>query len=199
MERGKMINSMQQNLKVNYKTAYDGISCITVFDGFGQLINQINNDDADYIYNSLVGNPKKCLKELREENRKLFKDALKAHKRYDPIISKTETDDSIIINTEMGTITYLKIKLAIFWLTHSNDCFYETFGFNWVPSSKLQDLARKKINESMNSDIKFIKAETKQAEVKLEIPKKIDLDNLKSIQSLAQFENEMRKTGFGPW
>lgn len=189
------MNSMQQNLKVNYKTAYDGISCITVFDGFGQLINQINNDDADYIYNSLVGNPKKCLKELREENRKLFKDALKAHKRYDPIISKTETDDSIIINTEMGTIIYLKIKLAIFWLTHSNDCFYETFGFNWVPSSKLQDLARKKLNESMNVGIDFAKGESLQSEKKVIIPGKIDLPNIKDIESLMQYEYGIKNRG----
>lgn len=189
------MNSMQQNLKVNYKTAYDGISCITVFDGFGQLINQINNDDADYIYNSLVGNPKKCLKELREENRKLFKDALKAHKRYDPIISKTETDDSIIINTEMGTIIYLKIKLAIFWLTHSNDCFYETFGFNWVPSSKLQDLARKKLNESMSVGIDFAKGESLQSEKKVIIPGKIDLPNIKDIKSLMQYEYGIKNRG----
>ena len=49
MERGKMMNNIQQNLKVNYKTVCDGISFITVFEEFDKLINQINNDEAAYI------------------------------------------------------------------------------------------------------------------------------------------------------
>lgn len=34
----------------------------------------------------------------------------------------------------------------MFWLTHSNDLFFNTFGFSWVPDSKLQELVRKELN-----------------------------------------------------
>lgn len=38
------------------------------------------------------------------------------------------------------------IGLAKDWLTMSNDDFYEKYGFNFVPSDKLKDKARKELN-----------------------------------------------------
>lgn len=65
-------------------------------------------------------------------------------------ICEIKSEDSKFIYTvsQYGECKYSKLKLAMFWLTHSNDCFYETFGFSWVPSDKLQQLARKKLNQS---------------------------------------------------
>ena len=37
--------------------------------------------------------------------------------------------------------------LTYFWLTHTNDDFFNCFGFNWVPSIEL----RKKVQEKINS------------------------------------------------
>lgn len=192
------MNSMQQNLKINYKTFHDGLSCMTVFDGFGQIINQLNDEEAEYIYNSLVGNPDRCLKKLKEDNRKLFIDALKAHRRYDPIIEKQESEDFIIVTTEMSIIKYSKLKLAIFWLTHSNDDFYNTFGFSWVPDPKLQDQARTKLNQSMNVGIDLGKAESMQAEIRtLEIPNITIPDMTNVIKEFSKFEySSSSKKGF---
>lgn len=158
------MNSIQQNLKINYKHNYSGMSCMTVFDGFGQMLNQINDEEAEYIYNSLVGNPDRCLKEIIRENKKLFIDALKSQRILNPIIKRFENKNQIIVITEIGTITYSKLKMAMFWLTHSNDDFYTTFGFSWVPDSKLKDAARNELNKNMSIGIDFSKGESCQVE-----------------------------------
>lgn len=197
MERGKTMNSIQQNLKINYKHNYSGMSCMTVFDGFGQMLNQINDEEAECIYNSLVGNPDRCVKELRKENKELFIDALKARRKLNRIIKRFENKNQIIVITEMGTITYSKLRLAMFWLTYSNDDFYVTFGFSWVPDSKLQDAARNELNKSMNVGIDFSKGQSYQVEeIKIIPPKRIDLNKIDDIPDLTQFTSEMFQKGF---
>nr|DAW09844.1 MAG TPA: hypothetical protein [Caudoviricetes sp.] len=191
------MNSIQQNLKINYKHDYSGMSCMTVFDGFGQMLNQINDEEAEYIYNSLVGNPDRCLKELRKENKDLFMDALKSRRKLNPIIKRFENKNQIIVITEIGTITYSKLRLTMFWLTHSNDDFYMTFGFSWVPDSKLQDAARNELNKNMIVGIDFAKEESYHTEVrKMIFPKKIDLNKIDEIHDLTQFTTEMFQKGF---
>lgn len=64
-----------------------------------------------------------------------------------------EDKEYLYVTNLYGTHKYSKLQLAIFWLTHSNDRFYETFGFSWVPSDRLQNLARKEINEGTNITI----------------------------------------------
>ena len=190
------MNSIQQNLKINYKHDYSGMSCMTVFDGFGQMLNQINDEEAEYIYNSLVGNPDKCLKELRKENKDLFMDALKSRRKLNQIIKRLENKNQIVVITEMGTITYSKLRLAMFWLTHSNDDFYMTFGFSWVPDSKLQDAARNELNKSISVGIDFAKGESCQIEeVKIIPPKRIDLNKIDEIHDLTQFTSDMLQKG----
>lgn len=68
--------------------------------------------------------------------------------------SITKEDDNYLYVTNLyGTHKYSKIQLSIFWLTHSNECFYETFGFSWIPSDKLQKLAREKLNKNSSVTI----------------------------------------------
>lgn len=74
-----------------------------------------------------------------------------------------EDKDYIYVETNYGTSKYSKLQLAIFWLQHSNDCFHETFGFNWVPDSKIQEQARKIVNENI------LKKIVKTPEVKIGI------------------------------
>lgn len=197
MERDKVMNDIQQqNLKINYKTLNDGVSCMTVFNQFGTLINQLNNEEAEHIYNLLVGNPDKYLQRLKEENKKLYIDTLKSHIKYDPIIEKQENVDFIIIKTEIGIIKYSKLKLAIFWLTHSNDVFYNTFGFSWVPDLKLQDIARSEINKGLCVGANFVKKESQQVEeIKIAPPKVFDLDKIE-LDDLFKFKTEMMQKGF---
>ena len=97
----------------------------------------------------------------------------------------------------MGTITYSKLRLAMFWLTYSNDDFYVTFGFSWVPDSKLQDAARNELNKSMNVGIDFSKGQSYQVEeIKIIPPKRIDLNKIDDIPDLTQFTSEMFQKGF---
>ena len=191
-----MNDIQQKNLKINYKILDDGISCMTVFDQFGALINQLNNEDAEHIYNLLVGNPDKYLQRLKEENKNLYIDTLKSHIKYDPIIEKQESADFIIIKTEIGVIKYSKLKLAIFWLTHSNDVFYNTFGFSWVPDLKLQDIARSKIDKGIFVGADFGNQESQQVEeIKIVLPKAFDLDKIE-LDDLFKFKTEMMQKGF---
>lgn len=85
----------------------------------------------------------------REELKKVQKG-----KHITGVVSKTnynyglivdEDKNYIYIETNYGTSKFSKLKLAIFWLQHSNVCFYETFGFSWVPDSRIQEQARKNI------------------------------------------------------
>lgn len=190
------MNDIQhQNLKINYKTLNDGISCMTVFNQFGALINQLNNEEAEHIYNLLVGNPGSYLKRLKEDNKKLYIDVLKSYIKYDPIIEKQENVDFIIIKTEMGIIKYSKLKLAIFWLTHSNDIFYNTFGFSWVPDLKLQDIARNRINKELFLGVDFGKKESQQVEkIKIIPPKAFDLNKIE-LDDFIEFKSEMMQKG----
>lgn len=190
------MNDIQhQNLKINYKTLNDGISCMTVFNQFGALINQLNNEEAEHIYNLLVGNPGSYLKRLKEDNKKLYIDVLKSYIKYDPIIEKQENVDFIIIKTEMGIIKYSKLKLAIFWLTHSNDIFYNTFGFSWVPDLKLQDIARNRINKELFLGVDFGKKESQQVEkIKIIPPKAFDLNKIE-LDYFIEFKSEMMQKG----
>lgn len=191
------MNDIQhQNLKINYKTLNDGISCMTVFNQFGVLINQLNNEEAEHIYNLLVGNPDSYLKRLKQDNKKLYIDVLKSYIKYDPIIEKQENADFIIIKTEMGIIKYSKLKLAIFWLTHSNDIFYNTFGFSWVPDLKLQDIARNRINKELFVGADFGKKESQQVEkIKIIPPKAFDLNKIE-LDDFIEFKSEMMQKGF---
>lgn len=175
-----MNDIQQKNLKINYKTLNDGISCMTVFNQFGMLINQLNNEEADYIYNLLVGNSDKCMQRLKEENKKLYIDTLKSHINYNPIIKIQETADLVIVKTEIGEIKYSKLKLAIFWLTHSNDDFFNAFKFSWVPDSKLQNIARNKINQGITVGPNFGKKSHQVEEIKIVPPKVFALDKITS-------------------
>ncbi len=37
------------------------------------------------------------------------------------------------------------VKIAKSWLTMSNDAFYNRYGFNYVPSQRIQKIARKEL------------------------------------------------------
>ena len=59
-----------------------------------------------------------------------------------------------------NTIEQIRILLAKYWLTHTNDQVFSTWGFNYVPTEEYQEKARKildieKLNifDSMNTAI----------------------------------------------
>lgn len=192
----KNMNDMEKELTIKYKHNYEGLSCMTVFDRFGQILNQINDEEAEYIYNSLVGNSDCCLRQLKKENKDLFIESLKSQRKLNPIIKRFENKNQIIVITETGTITYSKLRMAMFWLTHSNDDFYMTFGFGWVPDSRLQDAARNELNKNINIGIDYSKNESYQVEeIKIIPPQIIDF-KIDEIHELTQFTSEPLQKSF---
>lgn len=67
---------------------------------------------------------------------------------HNPGMITEESEEYLFVTTSYGITKYSKLKLAIFWLEHSNDCFYETFGFNWIPDNKTERKAKNILNES---------------------------------------------------
>lgn len=121
------------------------------------------NVASNRLKNAGITDPTSIIAELESEIR-YYRTELKKidREQLESVIGKinqksgeiTKEDKEYLYVTNLyGTHKYSKLQLAIFWLTHSNDRFYETFGFNWVPSDRLQNLARKEINEGTNITI----------------------------------------------
>lgn len=68
--------------------------------------------------------------------------------------NEVKIDIQKIINkhkNKFGTINgYCKWELTIKWLDTDNDTFFKTYGFSYVPSQKLQDLAWKEKSLVLN-------------------------------------------------
>lgn len=146
---------MKDTLKIVYSAIDEEISCIHVLRRCGRgykLINDIN-ENATELYNSLIGGKKSKNNSRikRIQKQKEFIEELKKGCIFDLANRVEETDEYIIAYTDFGKKIYSKKKLAKFWLTNSNDVFFKTFGFNWVPDYKLQELVRKELNHERNN------------------------------------------------
>lgn len=64
----------------------------------------------------------------------------------DFVISVNETySNKVIVKYESGKIkTYDAYELTKNWFRMSNDTFYNYFGFNYIPSAKMQKWYRRK-------------------------------------------------------
>lgn len=138
------------------------ISCMTVARKNGekmQVINQLFNEEAEEIYYKLINiHAKMEFQTIREEaiNRCMgkiqniysHKDILETIKATMKLKKYAEKEREYILN--YNTPKKIREILAAFWLTHTNDEFYNYFGFNWVPPIETQEEARKVI--SMNGE-----------------------------------------------
>ncbi|MCR8978704.1 hypothetical protein [Brevibacillus laterosporus] len=61
----------------------------------------------------------------------------------DLFVKVVDNGHSIIAQKGNRRHVYTKEYLTKCWLTMSNDCFFNMFGFNWVPPTSLQDRVRK--------------------------------------------------------
>lgn len=134
------------------------ISCMTVARKNGeemQVINQLFNEEAEDIYYKLINiHAKMEFQTIREEaiNRGMgkiqniysYKDILETIKATMELKKYAEKEREYILN--YNTPKKIKEILAAFWLTHTNDEFFNYFGFNWVPPMEIQEEARKVIN-----------------------------------------------------
>lgn len=139
---------MEDELKIIYKSLDDNIACIHVLRRRGRgyvLVNQIT-ENATEIYKKLTG--RNITDRIKRQ--KDFILELQDSCVFDIANSIEETEEFIIAYTDFGKKVYSKKALAKFWLTHSNDLFFKTFGFSWVPSDKLQSIVRSELNNMQN-------------------------------------------------
>lgn len=172
------------------------ISCMTVARKNGeemQIINQLFNEEAEDIYYKLINiHAKMEFQTIREEaiNRGMgkiqniysYKDILETIKATMELKKYADKEREYILN--YNTPKKIKEILAAFWLTHTNDEFYNYFGFNWVPPMEIQKEARKVINMTQNKNAKEI----------LNIPllKRADIESIITPKEiLKNIENEL--------
>lgn len=141
------------------------ISCMTVARKNGeemQVINQLFNEEAEDIYYKLINiHAKMEFQTIREEaiNRGMgkiqniysYKDILETIKATTELKKYAEKEREYILN--YNTPKKIKEILAAFWLTHTNDEFFNYFGFNWVPPMEIQEEARKVINMNIEKTL----------------------------------------------
>lgn len=141
------------------------ISCMTVARKNGeemQVINQLFNEEAEDIYYKLINiHAKMEFQTIREEaiNRGMgkiqniysYKDILETIKATMELKKYAEKEREYILN--YNTPKKIKEILAAFWLTHTNDEFFNYFGFNWVPPMEIQEEAKKVINMNIEKTL----------------------------------------------
>lgn len=80
-----------------------------------------------------------------------------------------------------STPSKIREMLTYFWLTHTNDIFFNYFGFNWIPPLELREKVQKQIN---NIDLQ---------NAKIEIPflKPIDAENVVARNEMLNVANKL--------
>lgn len=181
------------------------ISCMTVARKKGeemQVINQLFNEEAEDIYYKLINiHAKMEFQTIREEaiNRGMgkiqniysYKDILETIKATMELKKYAEKEREYILNN--NTPKKIKEILAAFWLTHTNDEFFNYFGFNWVPPMEIQEEARKVINMNIEKTLNI--PLLKKADIESIItPREIlkNIENELTISSAIDSKNFMR-------
>jgi len=141
------------------------ITCITVARKNGEnieIINQLFDKEAEDIYYKLINvNAKSNFSKIKDEA--IRRGMSKMSKIYSlkemlEVLQYTEklkqyTNKEIKFIIQQNAPKKIKEILAVFWLTHTNDEFFNYFGFNWIPPTEVQEEARKKIDMCSNKEI----------------------------------------------
>ena len=102
-----------KDLKINFRYLIGNIACLTVDSISGKIVhNDINNEEAIIIFNSLVGEKENCrtVKTLLEENEELKKQVEELSKNYNldiPGIYIVSRNDEII-RLDKKALQYLR-------------------------------------------------------------------------------------------
>lgn len=125
-----------------------------------KIINQFYDDEAEELYSKLVNIhfldiekiKNKAIAKSMASMKRLYsdKELLELIEETKKLQDYTEKERNYILvhNTPSKIIE----MLTYFWLTHTNDVFFNYFRFNWVPSMELQEKVREKIN-NINKNI----------------------------------------------
>lgn len=176
---------MKDELKIVYKSLDDNIACIHVLRRQGRgyvLVNDIT-ENATEIYKRLIG--KNITERIKRQKEFLLE--LQDSCVFDLANSIEETDKYIIAYTDFGKKVYSKKALAKFWLTHSNNLFFKTFGFSWIPSEKLQSLVRSELNNMQSHHVAI------GVDLGVDVPL-IPQNILEDIVKSSEFEDSLYKS-----
>lgn len=121
-----------------------------------EVVNQFYDEEAEELYYKLINIHTPDIEEIKNKAiaksmitmKKLYsqKELLELIEETRKLQDYTEKERNYIL--AHNTPSKIKEMLTYFWLTHTNDIFFNYFGFNWVPPMKLQEKARTIINIS---------------------------------------------------
>lgn len=154
-----------------------------------EIVNQFYDEEAEKLYYKLINIHYPDIEEIKNKaiaksmvsmnNLYSHKELLEFIERTKALKYYTEKERNYIL--ENNTPRKIREMLAYFWLTHTNDEFFNYFGFNWIPPIELREKIQKQIN---NVDMK---------NVNIEIPflKPVDIENVITRNEMLNAANKL--------
>ena len=125
-----------------------------------EVVNQFYDEEAEELYYKLINIHTPDIEEIKNKAiaksmitmKKLYsqKELLELIEETRKLQDYTEKERNYIL--AHNTPSKIREMLTYFWLTHTNDVFFNYFRFNWVPPMELQEKVREKIN-NINKNI----------------------------------------------
>lgn len=154
-----------------------------------EIVNQFYDEEAEELYYKLINIHSPDMEEIK--NKAIAKSMasmnnLYSHKELLELIVEikklkdyTEKERNYIL--AHSTPSKIREMLTYFWLTHTNDVFFNYFGFNWIPPLELREKVQKQIN---NIDLQ---------NAKIEIPflKPVDAENVIARNEMLNAANKL--------
>lgn len=154
-----------------------------------EIVNQFYDEEAEELYYKLINIHSPDMEEIK--NKAIAKSMasmnnLYSHKELLELIVEikklkdyTEKERNYIL--AHSTPSKIREMLTYCWLTHTNDIFFNYFGFNWIPPLELREKVQKQIN---NIDLQ---------NAKIEIPflKPIDAENVVARNEMLNVANKL--------
>lgn len=168
------------------------ISALTVArhcNGNIEIVNQFYDEEAEELYYKLINIHSPDMEEIKNtaiaksmasmNNLYSYKELLELIVEIKKLKDYTEKERNYIL--AHSTPSKIREMLTYFWLTHTNDVFFNYFGFNWIPPLELREKVQKQIN---NIDLQ---------NAKIEIPflKPIDAENVVARNEMLNVANKL--------
>lgn len=154
-----------------------------------EIVNQFYDEEAEELYYKLINIHSPDMEEIKNKaiaksmasmnNLYSHKELLELTVEIKKLKDYTEKERNYIL--AHSTPSKIREMLTYFWLTHTNDIFFNYFGFNWIPPLELREKVQKQIN---NIDLQ---------NAKIEIPflKPIDAENVVARNEMLNVANKL--------
>lgn len=154
-----------------------------------EIVNQFFDEEAEELYYKLINIHSPDIEEIKSKavaksmasmnNLYSYKELLELIVEIKKLKDYTEKERNYIL--AHSTPSKIREMLTYFWLTHTNDVFFNYFGFNWIPPMELREKVQKKIN-SLNLQ-----------NIKIEIPflKTVDVENVIARNEMLNAANKL--------